>query len=83
MRHPDFDIQDLIDSLQGTADSLGGALENLYPGMELEDLNDKDHFEIDNTIFLCDECGWWCEISENAETDDSDEMICQDCANAR
>lgn len=35
--------------------------------------------EIDQLMFRCDMCGWWCEIGEMAEGDDV--QICADCAN--
>lgn len=34
--------------------------------------------EVDDQIFECEACGWWCEISDLAEVD-SDEQYCQDC----
>lgn len=30
-------------------------------------------------LFLCTTCGWWCESSELAESDDG-EHTCEDCA---
>lgn len=31
--------------------------------------------ELENQIFLCDCCCWWCEIHER-----NDEGVCQDCS---
>lgn len=44
--------------------------------MQWEDLTTEDHDVIDNNIFLCETCGWWCEISERSE---NDEENCNDC----
>ena len=74
MRPDDFDVQELINSLQGTCSSID---DHLPEGMNWEDLTNEDHEAIDNEIFLCAECGWWCEISEQVESDD--EQYCRDC----
>lgn len=33
---------------------------------------------IDDRVFQCAQCGWWCEISEMAEDCDTD-WICREC----
>lgn len=80
MRAKNFDIQVVIDDLQGTCDTLQGGIENHYPDMTEDDLTEDDHTILNNQIFLCDTCGWWCEISEqcneNPECGGSD---CTDC----
>lgn len=62
----------LIYDLQGTCNELHGFLER----HDAEDLIDHIPFleYLDNHIFLCDSCGWWCELSEM-----SDEGVCSDC----
>lgn len=32
--------------------------------------------ELDNTVFCCDLCSWWCEISEESDTEGG---CCTDC----
>ena len=32
---------------------------------------------VENFIFNCTQCGWWCETSDMAETEG--EWICEDC----
>lgn len=63
---------EIIYFLQGTCDSLDRAL-HIH---DSEDLIDHMPFleYLDQHIFLCDDCGWWCEISEQ-----SDEGRCYDC----
>lgn len=65
----------LIYDLQGTCNGLESFLER----HDAEDLIDHAPFlhYLDNHIFLCDVCGWWCELSEAAE--DSDTVVCTDC----
>lgn len=75
MRPADFDIHKVIEGLQGTTDSIS---DHLPDGMEEEDLTSDDYNAIDNEIFLCAECGWWCEISEASESDGGEE-VCLDC----
>lgn len=71
MRPADFDVQELIDSLQGTCQSI---VDFLPEGMDDNDLTSEDHDEIDNQIFLCNQCGWWCESCEQ-----NDNGSCNDC----
>lgn len=69
----EFDIHVIIESLQGTCGTLSSAVNEAYPDMTEDDLTDEDHQLIDLEIFLCEECGWWCEIGE--QHDDH----CDDC----
>lgn len=63
---------DARDDLVGTAKS----------DAEYEDLfNDLAFCSwLDQEIFMCSACGWWCEISEEASEDsDFDDLTCADC----
>lgn len=71
-RPVDFDIHKLIDSLRGTCTTIE---EHLPDNMEWSDLTTSDHEAIDSNIFLCEECGWWCDIDEQ-----KDDEKCTDCA---
>jgi len=42
------------------------------------DNNTEFHDHMGSYVFLCYNCGWWCETSECAEND-SVEEICTDC----
>lgn len=68
-------VNALADRLNGTADSLDAALDELQLRVEPADL-----VALDQIVFLCDECSWWCEASDMAE---GDEWICGDCAQDR
>ena len=65
----------LIYDLQGTCNNLDSFLER----NNAEDLIDYLPFleYLDNHIFLCDGCGWWCETSEMAVTETV--CICDNC----
>lgn len=71
MRPTNFDVHELIQSLQGTCTTTD---EHLPDGMSWDDLTKEDHKTIDNEIFLCEECGWWCENDEYHEGE-----LCNDC----
>lgn len=79
MKPENFDVQELIDYLQGTTNTLDDGMETLYSGMDFEELTEEDHDQIDNQIFECEVCGWWCEISEQHEGEENG--ICDDCFN--
>lgn len=74
MRPADFNVQELISALQGTCTTIE---EHLPEGMEWSDLTKDDHKAIDNEIFLCEQCGWWC---ENCEQSEDDETLCNECS---
>lgn len=77
-------LEELIQSLSGSSDTLSGAIEELFGSdFSEDDLTDDDHNYIDNQIFLCTECGWWCEIHEESEECLDGERICKDCQNVR
>ena len=77
----DNQIDELIEYLQGSCKSLQ---EGVYACFELDDIDDisqNQHFQIDNAIFLCDCCGWWCEGGDWAdpESHEYDGDICSSC----
>lgn len=47
-------------------------------GLEYYKITLADNDAIDDEVFLCEECGWWCGIEESADTDD-DKLICDEC----
>jgi hypothetical protein len=70
-------IDDLIQDLQGTTKSLDTATEELF-GVSAFDLHIEVLSEIDNHIFQCDGCGWWCDLGEQSH-EVEDDMVCEDC----
>lgn len=72
MRPESFDVQELIDSLQGTCQTMNDALPE---GMDDLDLTSEDHDSISNQIFNCTECGWWYESYE-----EDDNGHCEGCS---
>lgn len=61
------------EKLQGTC----GSLVNL--GEEFEELQNDSNFcdRLDELVFECVCCNWWCGISEMS--DNVDEWICKEC----
>lgn len=86
MKPINFDVNSVIENLQGTCmNGIGDALDELYPGMNEEDLTSQDYDAIDQSLFECSSCGWWCETSESNTdpySEDSDQY-CDDCYEAK
>jgi hypothetical protein len=70
-------IEKLIQYLQGTCMSLDeGISEILGENFTSNDLTTDEFEHIDNEIFLCEDCGWWCELIEESE---ENPRTCIDC----
>lgn len=79
-RPNNFDIQTVIDAINGTCmNTVESMTEELYPEMSENDLTQEDYTEVDQQIFLCACCGWWCDQSEANESEEYDQDICDDC----
>ena len=65
----------IIYDLNGSCDSLAQVLER-HDSIELED-NLAFLTHLDSEIFLCDSCGWWCEISEAVDVEHG--IVCDQC----
>ncbi len=69
------DIQGLIESLQGTCMKTIDEEKVHFGWGKDEELTSEELGEIDNELFECECCGWWCERSE-----ESDVMnVCKNC----
>lgn len=64
----------LADNLRGTCNSLDEMLERLFD-VEFHELTNVEFDELDDLIFECHECGWWCDSGELSSIDD----VCSDC----
>lgn len=71
-------IANVAEHLRGTTLSLEEGFER--EGLKYDDATPGDLAELDQIVFLCDVCGWWCEISDEAETEDDAEQVCIECA---
>lgn len=58
-------IEDLIERLQGTMMTFDEGC--LDVGLDPDEVLEQDRYEIENEIFLCETCGWWCESHENVD----------------
>lgn len=67
----------ISDRIIGTCDTLDLVFEELGH----DELRDCEQLldMIDEQVFECQSCSWWCEISEMVDGD----YICQDCGNDR
>jgi hypothetical protein len=63
-------LNELIANLLGTMLSIEEVAEEM--GFNVEDLSYEDWRYIDESIFLCEVCGWWCESP-------SWDGLCLDC----
>ena len=73
--------QDLIDHV---VDSLRGTCETFDRAAEAHGLSPMDAElceALDQQIFNCCICGWWCDLDEMADNDFNDQ-VCGDCADA-
>lgn len=67
-------IEEIIEALRGTPKSLEDVLQ------EGEDPNDQTLCDsIDNAIFCCRVCEWWCDLGEANESPTGDGDECDDC----
>lgn len=71
---PTDHVDTIAHALQGTCKSLGECLAE----HDLEHLEEDMAFlqGLDQEVFCCDQCSWWCEMSEMSE---DREGICTDC----
>ena len=69
--------QEIINDLLGSCSSISTVLSR-YDAEELEDYQPFLE-ELDQQIFLCDACGWWCPVSEAETHEDYGQDICTDC----
>lgn len=71
----EIDIQKLAETLQGTCMTLEGGIQVILGDDTEQELTPQQHDELDQEVFLCDTCGWWCEAHERSESDE-----CVDCS---
>lgn len=70
-------LENVISELCGTCKSIDFVLED--NGVDFNSLDEEISFKryVDDKIFCCESCLWWCEISEMSPNEDSQE--CYDC----
>jgi len=65
---------DIVDDLQGTCKSMYEILQ--WYDLEEEHMPMEFFQHVDNQLFLCESCGWWCELSEES---DAEAQCCTSC----
>lgn len=70
-------INTLVDSLAGSTGDLDRYCEETFGVKDATELDPESLGDIDDAVFLCDECGWWCRIEELGSGDDC--RVCDEC----
>ena len=66
--------------VQQAGEELAGTCLNLTDVVsDLERDDGAFMIELDNIVFECEGCGWWCRTDEELNNE-SGEMLCNDCA---
>ena len=66
----------IIDELQGTCKTIEEICD--YYEVDPDEFLDKFASELDEQIFNCDRCGWWCEVGDYGNSEDG-MSICSNC----
>lgn len=70
--------QEVIDACVGTCHSLDQIL-GMYFEEEGWTEEDLDLEMLDEAIFECEDCNWWCDTGEYTDNEKVDGNICSDC----
>ncbi len=71
----DEQVEQIINYLRGTCNSLCNVLESMNEDWCDDDLTQAQLEHIDEEIFCCTTCDWWYEISQQSE----DGETCDEC----
>ena len=63
-------LNDVIEKYRGTCNFISQKDENFLSDYHF-------HARLDDEIFNCANCGWWCEIYEASDIEG--DIVCQDC----
>lgn len=79
MRHPNFNVVELIQSAIGSSDSIDSLVEDRYPDMDwMCDMTEDELKYFDSRIFNCQQCGYWCDQRDRDQGNEI-EWTCNDC----
>lgn len=72
-------LNELIYALQGSCSTIAEQLEMRWELSE-DDLTMENYLAIDDAIFCCSVCNWWCPASEETATaQGKSDLGCSDC----
>lgn len=80
----DEQIQLIAEDLQGTGKLLDQAICDITDE-EAEGLDEIENWQalcdrVDQLVFLCEGCGWWCEVGDYAEIQENPNGdVCSNC----
>lgn len=74
-------FEKIINYLQGSCMNMEEAIHHTTENDDLceDDITESQMAHLDQEIFLCTDCNWWCEISEEVKSEEDGEMGCRDC----
>ena len=66
MKISDEEVNEIIEILVGTTDSLNGAIleVTMADNLTAQDLSEAQVMKINHMLFLCEECEWWYAFPE-------------------
>jgi hypothetical protein len=73
-----INVIQLINNLVGTTNDIDEVIEDLFPGLTTEDLNEDEKEVIKKAIKKCENCNAWFEVDENF-IDIHDFIKCDEC----
>ncbi len=79
------EISEVVNGLQGTCQTIDNIINMYIADDDIEGVDDiSNEMElcdaIDNALFECATCGWWCEAGDYAENQNNPSGdICSDC----
>lgn len=72
-------VDQIADTLRGQcARSLEEVVKEDH-GIDPDDLDIEDHLALDEKVFCCEKCGWYCDIDELSERADGNTLFCDEC----
>lgn len=69
-------IEPRVELVNEIVNKLRGTCTPLYVIHDELDLSLAEHSMINDQVFECSCCGWWCEIEQSSEYDST---VCEDC----
>ncbi len=71
-------VNELCDYIVGSTQFIREGLVAIgLPDVDENDLDLSTLSDIDDRVFLCDECGWTCDVDDRSICDDG--AVCQEC----
>lgn len=76
----DDQVIKLAKDLQGSCQSIEIHLYSLFGIDDINIITLRQCGLLDDIVFNCTSCGWWCETGDFSENED-DDLVCSNCGN--